>query len=104
MVDNASIHVCKGEVVGIAGLMGAGRTELAMSVFGKAYGADIRGNLVKDGVPLDLHNIRAAIRHKIAYITEDRKGDGLVHQAQSLTSTLRQGPPGSAACRSVPIG
>jgi len=78
MVDNASIHVCKGEVVGIAGLMGAGRTELAMSVFGKAYGADIRGNLVKDGVPLDLHNIRAAIRHKIAYITEDRKGDGLV--------------------------
>ena len=78
MVDDASIHVCKGEVVGIAGLMGAGRTELAMSVFGKAYGADIRGSIEKDGSLLSLHNIRVAIRNKIAYITEDRKGDGLI--------------------------
>ncbi len=78
VVDNVSINVRKGEVVGIAGLMGAGRTELAMSVFGKAYGSGISGELEKDGKPLSLHSIRQAIDNKIAYVTEDRKGDGLV--------------------------
>ncbi len=78
VVDNVSIHVRKGEVLGIAGLMGAGRTELAMSVFGKAYGTAISGQLEKNGKPVTLHNIKQAIANGVAYVTEDRKGDGLV--------------------------
>lgn len=78
VVDGANINVRKGEVVGIAGLMGAGRTELAMSVFGKSYGTNISGTLILNGEPVSLKNIRDAIKHKIAYVTEDRKGNGLV--------------------------
>lgn len=78
VVDNASIKVRKGEVVGISGLMGAGRTELAMSVFGKSYGANISGQLFLNGKEVHLKNARDAIDHKLAYVTEDRKGDGLI--------------------------
>ncbi len=78
VVDNVSINLHKGEVVGIAGLIGAGRTELAMSVFGKAYGAHITGELYKDGKPLTLHSIPQAIERGLAYVTEDRKGNGLI--------------------------
>ena len=78
VVDNVSINVRKGEVVGIAGLVGAGRTELAMSVFGKAYGAHISGELYKDGKLLHLRSISQAIDAGLAYVTEDRKGDGLI--------------------------
>ncbi len=77
VIKNASIKVHKGEIVGIAGLMGAGRTELAMSIFGRSYGLHIRGTLIKDGVELQLKNVRQAIDHKIAYTTEDRKTAGL---------------------------
>lgn len=76
--DNVSINVRKGEVVGIAGLMGAGRTELAMSVFGKSYGSNISGKLIMNGEEIHLKNIKDAIDHGIAYVTEDRKGNGLV--------------------------
>ena len=78
VVDGVSMNVRKGEVVGIAGLMGAGRTELAMSIFGKAYGTNISGQLILDGKEVKLKNIKDAIKHKIAYVTEDRKGNGLV--------------------------
>lgn len=78
VVDDVSITVRKGEVVGIAGLMGAGRTELAMSIFGKAYGTNISGELYLNGNEVKLKNIKDAIAHKIAYVTEDRKGNGLV--------------------------
>ena len=78
MVDGVSMNVRKGEVVGIAGLMGAGRTELAMSIFGKAYGTNISGQLILNGKEVKLKNIKDAIKHKIAYVTEDRKGNGLV--------------------------
>ncbi len=78
VVDNVSLHVRKGEVVGIAGLMGAGRTELALSIFGKSYGVDISGTLMLNGQEVKLNNSRQAIEKKLAYITEDRKGDGLV--------------------------
>ena len=78
VVDNVSIDVRRGEVVGISGLMGAGRTELAMSIFGKSYGASISGELEINGKRVNLKNEREAIRHKLAYITEDRKGNGLV--------------------------
>ncbi len=78
VVDNVSLTIRKGEVVGIAGLIGAGRTELAMSVFGKAYGTHITGELLKDGQPLHLHSIPQAIQAGLAYVTEDRKGNGLI--------------------------
>ena len=78
VVDDVSMYVRKGEVVGIAGLMGAGRTELAMSIFGKAYGTNISGELILNGEEVKLKNIKDAIKHKLAYVTEDRKGNGLV--------------------------
>jgi len=78
VVDGVSMNVRKGEVVGIAGLMGAGRTELAMSIFGKAYGTNISGQLFLNGQEVQLKNIKDAIKHKLAYVTEDRKGNGLI--------------------------
>ena len=69
VVDGVSMNVRKGEVVGIAGLMGAGRTELAMSIFGKAYGTNISGQLILNGKEVKLKNIKDAIKHKIAYVT-----------------------------------
>ena len=78
VVDNVSINVRKGEVVGIYGLMGAGRTELAMSIFGRSYGTGITGTLKLNGKEITLKNPKEAIRNKIAYVTEDRKGNGLV--------------------------
>ncbi len=78
VVDDVSFYVKRGEVVGIAGLMGAGRTELAMSIFGKSYGNDIRGTLKIHGKKIALGNEREAIRHGLAYVTEDRKGNGLI--------------------------
>ena len=85
IVDNVSMKVHKGEVVGISGLMGAGRTELAMSIFGKSYGQNISGELYINGQKEDLKTIREAIEKKLAYVTEDRKGNGLV-----LTNTIRE--------------
>ena len=77
VVSAANLTLRKGEIVGLAGLMGAGRTELAMSVFGRAYGVDISGRLIKDGKPIEVRSVRDAIRHGIAYATEDRKRYGL---------------------------
>ncbi len=76
--DRVNINVRRGEVVGISGLMGAGRTELAMSIFGKSYGADISGALLMDGAEVHLNSVQDAINHKLAYVTEDRKGNGLI--------------------------
>lgn len=78
VVEDVSFSIRSGEIVGIAGLMGAGRTELAMSIFGKAYGKKITGQLFKDGKELKLTNITQAINNGIAYVTEDRKQYGLV--------------------------
>lgn len=78
VVDNVSINVRKGEVVGIYGLMGAGRTELAMSIFGQSYGTGITGTLKLNGKEITLKNPKEAIKNKLAYVTEDRKGNGLV--------------------------
>lgn len=77
VVDDANFDVKAGEVVGIAGLMGAGRTELAMSIFGKSYGRDITGQLYKHGKAIELNNVAQAIENKLAYATEDRKVYGL---------------------------
>ena len=78
VVDNVSFNVRKGEVVGIYGLMGAGRTELAMSIFGKTYGTGITGVMTLNGREVNLKNAKEAIKAKLAYVTEDRKGNGLV--------------------------
>ncbi len=78
VVDDVSFNVKRGEIVGIAGLMGAGRTELAMSIFGQSYGKRIGGQLFKEGRELKLKDISAAIAEGIAYVTEDRKHYGLV--------------------------
>lgn len=78
VVDNVSMSVRKGEVVGISGLMGAGRTELAMSIFGKSYGTNISGSIKLNGEEVKLNSVKDAIDKKLAYVTEDRKGNGLI--------------------------
>ncbi|GAA4089117.1 multiple monosaccharide ABC transporter ATP-binding protein [Nonomuraea soli] len=77
VVDGASLTLRRGEIVGLAGLMGAGRTELAMSVFGRAYGVNISGSIYKDGVRIEPKSVGEAIEHGLAYATEDRKRYGL---------------------------
>lgn len=78
VVNHVSFHVNKGEIVGFSGLQGAGRTELAMSIFGKSYGTSISGTLRINRKEVKLRNEREAIEAGIAYLTEDRKGNGLV--------------------------
>ena len=78
VIDDVSFYVRKGEVVGFSGLMGAGRTELAMSIFGRSYGSDISGTVEIHGKEVHLHSPRQAIDAGLAYVTEDRKGSGLI--------------------------
>jgi putative multiple sugar transport system ATP-binding protein len=78
LIKGVDLHVKRGEIVGIAGLMGAGRTELAMSIFGRTYGQGITGEVLIDGQAIDTGTVQKAIDHGIAYVTEDRKGYGLV--------------------------
>ncbi len=78
MIKGVDLHVRAGEVVGIAGLMGAGRTELAMSIFGRAYGKKITGEVKINGKAVDVSTIPKAMDAGLAYATEDRKTYGLV--------------------------
>jgi len=78
MLKNINIKVRAGEVVGLAGLMGAGRTEFAMSLFGHEYGQKITGEVLMHGKPVKINNVKEAIENKIAYTSEDRKTYGLV--------------------------
>ena len=78
MVDNVNFHIKQGEIVGIAGLMGAGRSELALSIFGKQYGSNICGTILKAGKEIRVNSPNEAIKHGIAYVSEDRKSSGLV--------------------------
>ncbi len=87
IVDDVNINVRKGEVLGISGLMGAGRTELAMSIFGKSYGENISGQLFINGKEVHLNTVQDAIKHKLAYVTEDRKGNGLILSNPIKTNT-----------------
>jgi putative multiple sugar transport system ATP-binding protein len=77
VVKNSSFTVRRGEIVGFAGLMGAGRTELAMSIFGRSYGNFLAGRIFKDGEEIHVRNVSEAIGHGIAYVSEDRKALGL---------------------------
>ncbi|MBO4603717.1 MAG: sugar ABC transporter ATP-binding protein [Clostridiales bacterium] len=85
--DDVSINVRAGEVVGIYGLMGAGRTELAMSIFGRSYGIGISGDLKLRGKSVVLKSPKQAIEAGLAYVTEDRKGNGLVLSNSILRNT-----------------
>jgi putative multiple sugar transport system ATP-binding protein len=78
VIRNANLTVRAGEVVGIAGLMGSGRTELAMSIFGRSYGRNISGEVHMHGKPVDVSRVDKAIKAGLAYVTEDRKSLGLV--------------------------
>ncbi|WP_050627826.1 multiple monosaccharide ABC transporter ATP-binding protein [Bradyrhizobium viridifuturi] len=78
VIKNVDFKVRRGEVVGIAGLMGAGRTEFAMSLFGKAWGYNITGKIRLDGREVSLAGVPAAIDAGLAYVTEDRKQLGLI--------------------------
>ncbi|MCQ0972180.1 sugar ABC transporter ATP-binding protein [Paracoccus sp. TK19116] len=85
VIRNLSMQVRAGEVVGIAGLMGAGRTELAMSIFGRSYGRNISGEALVRGRPVDVSTVDRAINAGLAYVTEDRKTLGLI-----LEDTIRR--------------
>ncbi|GHU73818.1 xylose ABC transporter ATP-binding protein [Clostridia bacterium] len=78
VIRDVSFNARRGEVVGFAGLMGSGRTELAMSLFGGAWGANISGDIKMDGKPVRFKSVRDAIDSKLAYVSEDRKQFGLV--------------------------
>jgi putative multiple sugar transport system ATP-binding protein len=78
VIKGVNLTARKGEIVGIAGLMGSGRTELAMSVFGGTYGQGITGQVLMHGKPVDTSSVQKAIKAGIAYVTEDRKGNGLL--------------------------
>ena len=91
---NINFSVRKGEVVGIAGLMGAGRTELAMSIFGRSYGQNISGEVTLNGKTPDLSTIGKAIDAGIAYVTEDRKQLGLVLDENITKNTTLANLPG----------
>ena len=78
VIRDVNLTVRAGEVVGVAGLMGAGRTELAMSLFGKSYGQKISGQVEMNGKPVDVGTVSRAIDAGLAYVTEDRKALGLI--------------------------
>ncbi len=77
LIDNVSFCIRKGEILGLAGLMGAGRTELCMSIFG-AFGLNVSGEIKLDNKTIHIKNPKKAIKHGISYVSEDRKRYGLV--------------------------
>ncbi len=77
-INNVSFNVKAGEIIGFAGLMGAGRTELFMSLFGQSYGLNISGEIKKDGKVISCKTVSDTIKNKIVYASEDRKRYGLV--------------------------
>lgn len=100
VIDEASFSVHAGEVVGFAGLMGAGRTELAMSLFGRQYGSRISGQIYRRGEPVTIRSVREAISHGIAYVTEDRKKYGL-NLIASIAANVSGAAIGKVARRGV---
>ena len=74
---DSKFFVRAGEIVGFAGLMGAGRTELMRSIFGRNYGIYHSGEIKIRGVKVDITSVDSAIKHKLAYVPEDRKTLGL---------------------------
>jgi putative multiple sugar transport system ATP-binding protein len=87
VIRDVNLTVARGEVVGIAGLMGSGRTELAMSIFGRSYGQNISGSVRLNGREIDVSSVQKAVENGIAYVTEDRKALGLVLEENILRNT-----------------
>lgn len=98
VVDKASFNVRAGEIIGIAGLMGAGRTELAMSIFGRTYGSNISGRIFMHGKEVRTHTVSEAIDHGLAYATEDRKQFGL-NLIQDIRTNITSAALGKIASR-----
>jgi putative multiple sugar transport system ATP-binding protein len=96
VIKGVDLHVNRGEVVGIAGLMGAGRTELAMSIFGRAYGRNITGRALMEGKEIDVSMVQKAVANGIAYVTEDRKSLGLVLSEDIKNNVTLANLPGIA--------
>jgi putative multiple sugar transport system ATP-binding protein len=96
VIKGVDLHVGRGEIVGIAGLMGAGRTEFAMSVFGHAYGRNITGQAFMNGKEIDVSSIQKAVAAGIAYVTEDRKSLGLVLSEDIKNNVTLANLPGIA--------
>ena len=92
VIKGVDLHVHRGEVVGIAGLMGAGRTELAMSIFGRAYGRNVTGRALMEGKEVDVSTVQKAVANGIAYVTEDRKSSDWCSTTTSRTLTLANLP------------
>ncbi len=78
ILKDVSFNLKKGEILGFAGLMGSGRTELAKSIFGNPDGYNITGELRVDGTLRHFRRPQDAITHSVAYATEDRKKNGLI--------------------------
>lgn len=100
VIDHANLSVRHGEIIGLAGLMGAGRTELAMSVFGRAYGRGVSGRVLKDGKEIDPKDVAAAIAAGIAYVSEDRKRYGL-NLIESIKKNVASAAPRRFSHRGV---
>ncbi|HEX5687826.1 MAG TPA: multiple monosaccharide ABC transporter ATP-binding protein [Ideonella sp.] len=96
VIKGVDLAVRRGEIVGIAGLMGAGRTELAMSVFGRSWGRRISGQALMNGREIDVSTVQKAVAHGIAYVTEDRKSLGLVMGDSIARNTSLANLPGVA--------
>ena len=96
VIKGVNLNVRRGEVVGIAGLMGSGRTELAMSVFGRAYGRNVTGQVQMAGKPVDVSTIEKAVNAGLAYVTEDRKVLGLILNEDIKSNVTLANLPGIA--------
>jgi putative multiple sugar transport system ATP-binding protein len=104
VIKNVELHVKAGEVVGIAGLMGAGRTEFAMSLFGRSYGRKISGDVLMHGKAVDVSSIPKAMEAGLAYVTEDRKTYGLVlidHIKHNITLANLDGVSGRGVVNDI---
>ncbi len=78
ILKNINIHVKKGEILGIAGLMGSGRTELSLSLFGNVKHYKTSGEVFIYNELFDTKSVRSAINQGLFYVTEDRKVNGLI--------------------------
>lgn len=99
VAKGSNLVVRRGEIVGLAGLMGAGRTELAMSIFGRSYGKFLSGTLIKDGKEIVLKDVQAAIDEGLAYVSEDRKVLGL-----NLLDTIKRSIVSAKLSKIAPRG
>ncbi len=94
VIRDAAFTVREGEIVGIAGLMGSGRTELAMSIFGRSYGQNISGKVSIGGTTADTSTVPRAVASGLAYVTEDRKSLGLILEEPIVRNTTLANLPG----------